>query len=72
MKFGKLVFFALISITTNIVYRVEALYDIEMFTYYPYHCESNLMKQMKKVFQCDLFIETGTLGGNFFQCCFNF
>lgn len=37
--------------------------DIEMFTYYPYHCESRLMKKMKKVFHCDTFIETGTLTG---------
>ncbi len=60
MGFRKSVVFALISIVPSMIY---ASYDIEMFTFYPYHCESNLMKQMKKVFGCDVFIETGTLGG---------
>lgn len=60
MKFGKLIVFALGGVMTSIS---STSYDIEMFTFYPYHCESNLMKQMKKVFHGDVFIETGTLGG---------
>lgn len=53
-------FFVLMMSISSIVY---SSYDIEMFTFYPYHCETNLMNQMKKVFQCDTFVETGTLGG---------
>ncbi len=52
MEFRKSVVFALISIVPSMIY---ASYDIEMFTFYPYHCESNLLKQMKKVFQCKAF-----------------
>jgi hypothetical protein len=62
MRFGKLILFGLTNILIGTLARVEA-YDIEMFTFYPYHCESNLMQQMKKVFACDVFIETGTLEG---------
>jgi hypothetical protein len=54
--------FALVGIMVSTVSLVGA-YDIEMFTFYPYHCETNLMKQMRKVFGSDVFIETGTLGG---------
>lgn len=58
MKLRKLVVIALGSASV-----ICASYDIEMFTFYPYHCESNLMKHMKKVFHGQVFIETGTLGG---------
>ena len=60
MGFGKSIIFALAMSISAIAY---SSYDIEMSTFYPYHCESNLMNQMKKVFQCDVFVETGTLGG---------
>ncbi len=59
MKFGKSIVFALGSLTSI----AFASYDVEMFTFYPYHCESTLMKQIKKVFGSEIFVETGTLGG---------
>jgi len=62
LKFKKFGVFVL-GIMVSFSHKVCASYDIEMFTFYPYHCESTLMKQMKKVFHCDVFIETGTLGG---------
>ena len=43
-------------------------YDIEMFTFYPNHCESTLMRQLKEVFHCDIFIETGTYTGETAFC----